>query len=211
MNAPPLAALRALAVVLLFAGLTAPAGAQTTYYWDPSKTGSHWYDYYNNWGTSAGGPYTAIWSNGSGTNTAAFSGVTGGVTALTYDPVTLNGIFALSGSVVSIQDFPDAALLTFAGSAPTIGVDSTSSLNLRLGIAGSNGLNKTGGGTVIFSEGEANVYSGLTTVQNGLISLQKSAMAIPGNLHLNGGSVQSTIPSPTRSRTRAPSRSPPVH
>ncbi len=112
------------------------------------------------WGTS--NPYNTIWNNVTNANdTAVFAGTAGTVTLST--PITAGGLtfnttnYSITGST-----------LTLAGaSSPIINV-STGTSTISSNIAGTNGLEKTGGGTIILS-GTNNTYSGTTTLTAGTL------------------------------------------
>ena len=58
-------------------------------------------------------------------------------------------------------------------------------------ISGSGGINKTGAGTMVLAGGNANTYTGLTTVTAGQLTLNKTAgvNAIAGDIRLAGGTL----------------------
>jgi autotransporter-associated beta strand protein len=63
-------------------------------------------------------------------------------------------------------------------------------------LAGTAGANKTTAGTVTFSGGNANTYTGLTTVSAGILVLGRSTgvVALAGDALVNGGTLQITNP-----------------
>ncbi len=65
-------------------------------------------------------------------------------------------------------------------------------LDIAVAIAGRSALQKTGAGTMRFSGTRANTYSGLTTVNGGILALNKTpgVNAIPATLTIGGGTVR---------------------
>ena len=74
--------------------------------------------------------------------------------------------------------------------------DFQSSGNVTGILAGTAGANKTTAGTVTFSGGNANTYTGLTTVSAGSLVLGRTAgvVALAGDALVNGGTLQITNP-----------------
>lgn len=68
----------------------------------------------------------------------------------------------------------------------------TSSLELSGVLSGPKGVSKIGNGTLTFSGGADNTYSGLTKVENGTLEMVKTANknAIPGDLTITGGTLR---------------------
>ena len=67
-------------------------------------------------------------------------------------------------------------------------VATNAGLNLSGSLSGSGAVTKTGDGTLIFSGASANVYSGVTTVNQGTLALTKSiSNAVPGALIIGDG------------------------
>lgn len=69
--------------------------------------------------------------------------------------------------------------------------DPNASTSLKLIAITNGGVTKTGGGTLQFNGTEANTYTGLTTVSEGVLNLNKTAgtTSIAGNILVNGGSL----------------------
>jgi autotransporter-associated beta strand protein len=78
----------------------------------------------------------------------------------------------------------------------TTAFDFQSSGNIAAVLAGTAGANKTTVGTVTFSGGTTNTYTGLTTVSAGSLVLSKTAgiVALAGDALVNGGTLQITNP-----------------
>ena len=99
-----------------------------------------------------------------------------GALALNH-PLNINGVgFGGEGAVRNIAGANSTTgTVTLAGTS-TIGVDLASSLNINSVISGGgNGVNKLLGGTLRYSGGTANTYTGTTTVFEGTLELNKTA------------------------------------
>jgi autotransporter-associated beta strand protein len=139
-----------------------------------------------NWDAGAS-PHVA-WNN-SNNDTAVFAGTAGIVTLGT--PITVGGlIFNTTGYSIT------GSTLTLAGaSAPVISAGTSITATISGDIAGTNGLEKTGAGTVILS-GTNNTYSGTTTVTAGTLEGRKNSTggASPfgtSTIQLNAGTLNS--------------------
>ncbi len=171
------------------------ASAQSTYFWsgNASTAGGNgtWDTTLTNWSaTGANGTFTLQWSNASN-DTAVFGSTAGTVTLGT--PITAGGLtFNTTGYVVT------GSTLTLAGaSAPIISVSAGTS-TISSDIAGTNGLEKTGGSTTLILSGTNNTYSGTTTISAGILQGNKStpAGASPfgtSTIQLNAGTQLNSI------------------
>lgn len=157
----------------------------TTLYWDtngatPGLGGSGTWDATAaNWTTDAtGSSPTQAWVDG---GNAVFSGAAGAV--------------AVSGTV-------SAGLITFGVNGYSIQngtIDLASGTHINVGtwdatigsILASNGFAKYGTGTLTLTGSDSNTYSGITALIEGTLVLSKEtgAIAIPGNLWIEGTSV----------------------
>jgi fibronectin-binding autotransporter adhesin len=174
---------RVLPALLALAASSAPAAAQTDYFWNaPGGTGP-WDTTTANWRTAGDDPYT--WTS-SGQERANFGGTAGTVTIATGG-VTAYGLnFTASGYTVG------GATLTLAGAGGPISV-STGTATISSVIAGSVGLTKTGAGTLAL--GGANSYSGGTVIEGGTVRFVIPSSGSPfgsGAVTLNpaGGDVR---------------------
>ena len=143
------------------------------------------------WGTVAAGPYATTWDNTTNANDTAVFGSTAGVVAL-GTPITVGGLtFNTTGYSIT------GSTLTLAGaSAPVISAGTSITATISSDIAGTNGLEKTGAGTVILS-GTNNTYSGTTTISAGTLEGRKSTTggASPfgtSTIQLNAGTLTTT-------------------
>ena len=136
-----------------------------------------------NWDAGAS-PHVA-WNN-SNNDTAVFAGTAGTVTLGTG--ITAGGLtFNTNGYIIT------GSTLTLAGtSTPVVNV-STGTTTISSDIAGTNGFEKTGGGTLILS-GTNNTYSGTTTITAGTLEGRLSATSGPSpfgtsTIHLHAGTT----------------------
>ncbi|MGN6556213.1 MAG: autotransporter-associated beta strand repeat-containing protein [Verrucomicrobiota bacterium] len=81
---------------------------------------------------------------------------------------------------------PVLTLATSAG-VPTVSVNNSAATN-RVILGGTQGLVKVGAGSLTL-QGSANSYSGQTVVSNGTLFLNKSSVAIPGDLLIESGAT----------------------
>ncbi|MFA6119566.1 MAG: autotransporter-associated beta strand repeat-containing protein [Parachlamydiales bacterium] len=135
-------------------------------------------------------------------NTAFVSGTTvtvaSGAALEATGGITNNPILSLSGSGVG----GNGALRNISGNntfSNTVGLASpvtiqsdAGTLTLSNVISGAQPLTKSGNGTLLFSGGSSNTYSGLTTISSGTLQLDKTAGldAFAGDALVNGGTLQ---------------------
>ena len=146
-------------LLAVFACISGHAAAATNQYWNIGSTGGD-----GIWGT---GPGDKNWNLAAGAavgnttwadptdNIAVFQDAVGG-TVTVFDPVQTNGL-SQTGANYTL----DAGVITLvpgsAAAAPFIQVQS-GTLTFKTTLAGSNGLLKTGGGTLLLAN--ANSYTG---------------------------------------------------
>jgi autotransporter-associated beta strand protein len=108
--------------------------------------------------------------------------VAAGTLALATFNETVNNLKLTGGTITSTT-----GVLT-----SSTAYDFQSSGNVAGILAGTAGANKTTAGTVTFSGGNANTYTGLTTVSAGSLVLSKTAgvVALAGDALVNGGTLQ---------------------
>ncbi|MFA6286496.1 MAG: PEP-CTERM sorting domain-containing protein [Opitutaceae bacterium] len=130
----------------------------------------------------------AYWSNGStdsawvnaNNDTASFGGTTAyTVTIGSGIAITAGGLTTTNAGTVTISAGNGSSSLTLAGATPTIGGAGTFTLNIA--IQGSDGLAKTGNGTLRFNT--AATYTGNTSTSGGQIVLA-AANALPATTQL---------------------------
>lgn len=148
------------------------------------------------WSTEANWADNEI-ANGAG-NTADFStiNITTANRTVTLDSSRTIGHLKFGDTTPShnwILDASGGSVLTLEVSTGIPGIEvvnQTATLSLEL--AGNQGLTKTGAGTLVLGGGLANAYTGTTTVNDGTLSLGKTAASLDafgGDLHINGGTV----------------------
>jgi autotransporter-associated beta strand protein len=172
---------RRLGAWLIAALLTAAAPAQTTLYWDingntagaggstPSEIWST-SSSEKNWSTSSAGNSGGAqkWTNG---RYAVFSAGTDASGSYT---VTVSGTVQTSG--ITIQEGTPTftgGTINFSDASPDFVVDSGRTATVESIISGSNGLAKSGAGTLVF-DGSAKTYTGTTAVNAGTLRLDSS-------------------------------------
>ena len=108
--------------------------------------------------------------------------------------VATNGTFAMGSNSDTVNNLRlTGGAITGSGTlTSTTAFDFQSSGNIAAVLAGTAGANKTTTGTVTFTGGNANTYTGLTTVSAGSLVLSKTAgvVALAGGALVNGGTLQ---------------------
>ena len=140
----------------------------------------------NRWfNTSAGPPAYQIWNNAPA-DSAIFGNGTAGTYSVTLAvPITVEDItFQTAGYTISsvANQFTLAA-----GSVVTTNAAAT----LDVSLAGTNGFTKEGTAGLTLSGATANVMGGTTVINNGTLTMAKSAGvdSIAGNVTINGGTL----------------------
>ena len=122
----------------------------------------------------------------------------------TLDPLTLNGgttdlaggILILSGDVdaggpagttSSITDTVGGGHIDLDGATRSFTVATGDELDIKVPITGTGGVTAVGPGTVVMQASVANTYTGTTTVLDGTLKLNSTAVAIPGPLVIGDG------------------------
>jgi autotransporter-associated beta strand protein len=121
-----------------------------------------------------GGDGTGITYESSGTATAS----------ITYSGAASGG----TGARLSLNTAPSSTTVFTIADAPAVDPE----LDITVAITGSYALLKSGAGTMRLSGGSANTYNGLTTVNGGILALNKTAgvNAIPAALTISSGMVR---------------------
>lgn len=115
------------------------------------------------WGPS-GGPYTSVWTTG---NDAVFQGTAGTVSVAATGATAHNLTFTTTGFKIS------SGTLTLNAATPTISTGTGITATINSVIAGSAGLTKSGGGTLIL--GGNNSYTGTLAIDAGILSVANLA------------------------------------
>ena len=173
--------LACMACALLVAIASTAQVHAATLTWGTSGTGGT-----GNWDTTSSlwwnGTSNVAWVNANN-DVASFGGTAGTVTlttGITANGLTLNATYTITGNT-----------LTLGGSSPTISGTGTS-VDIRSVLAGTNGLIKSGAGTVNLNPGNGsgtNTFSGNITVNGGsLISVRSTSLGDgAGTITVNSG------------------------
>jgi autotransporter-associated beta strand protein len=142
---------------------------------------------------------TLIYQGGTFTQGGAAVTLASASNALTMRNTTISGAVVLSGGGTVVFDNTNngtailSGTLNMSGSSTTFNIaDGSAATDMNVSGTIANGaVTKTGAGTLAYSGGSANTYSGLTTVTAGTLDLNKTAGvdAIAGNVLINGGVV----------------------
>lgn len=158
---------------------TVGAGATPTGDWRASGGNSD----SNRWNTSSTGLGGTISKWGTGTE-AVFSAGNDATNA--YTVTVLGTINVSSISVEEGSPTFTGSTITFNDASPDFTVGSGLSTTVNSGIAGTNGLNKLGDGTLIFGSSDK-AYTGTTTVSAGILQLNFNQTF--GTVNLAGGEL----------------------
>ena len=180
-----------LGISILLSGLFAPQMAQAADGTWTGTSGATWGTSDVNWSGLSGTPWDS--TNGSG-NTAIFSSganatVSGGSNVYVNN-ITFNANTSL------LYTSPPEAVVTLAGANATINAAAGTTSTIKTVLAGSNGLIKTGGGTVVLEPGDgywANTISGPITINGGqLTSIRATSLGNEaGAITINSGGTLS--------------------
>lgn len=148
-------------------GNTAGAGTTPDGRWATSGSAR------SNWNTNANGTGTpGNWTQNSIAVFSAGTDATGTYEAELRDAIHVDAVIVQEGNVtIGYQNAADT--LTFSDSSPDFIVASGATATVTATIAGTNGLTKSGAGTLIFSD-RAKTYTGNTTVNAGTLRLGAS-------------------------------------
>ncbi len=152
-----------------------------TQYWDTdgattgtSSVGGAWTGAL--WSTNAAGTAaTAAWTSG---NDAVFSAGTNGTGAFI---VTVSGTQNVSS--VSIEEGTvrfNGGTISFSDATPDFTVAAGLTTTVASLIGGTNGITKNGSGTLILSGNGYNTYTGVATITDGMLVLDRSVQALMG-------------------------------
>lgn len=157
--------------------------AQPILYWKTDGSSGTWTS--NNWGTTAGGPFTSGWTSGADAVFNANSSITNvsntpvsNITVANGTTVTLTaaGTFGLGGAVRTF-DIGAGATLTWNGQ--------------NISTAAGTGVIKNGAGTWDIG-GQGNLFPAGLTLNNGTIILGGNNAMGGGTFTVNGGIINST-------------------
>jgi len=181
--------LLSLGISTLLSGLFAPPWVQAADGTWNGSSGATWNTSATNWSGVSGTPWDI--TNGSG-NTAIFSSganatVSGG------SNVYVNNI-TFNANTTLLYTSPPEAVVTLAGANATINAASGTTSTIKTVLAGTNGLIKTGGGTVTLVPGDgwwANTLSGPITINGGnLVSIWSASLGDgAGAITINSGGI----------------------
>ena len=165
-------------------GSTAGAGATPTGSWDTTGSNKVWTS------NSAGTSTTSKWINNSDAVFSAGTDATGSYT-VTVGTVSVNSLNVALGNPTF-----SSGTITFSSTTPNFTVASGSTATVNSDLAGTNGLNKLGAGTLVFGTNDK-TYSGTTTVSAGTLDLAfnqtfSTVSLAGGTLALNSASTTIT-------------------
>jgi fibronectin-binding autotransporter adhesin len=178
-----------LGMSILLSGFLAPQLAQAADGTWNGTNGAIWNTSSTNWTGVSGTPWDL--SNGL-TNTAIFSSganatVSGGIN------IYVNKI-VFSANTSLLYTSPPEAVITLAGANATIDAAAGTSSTIKTVLAGTNGLIKTGSGTVTLEPGDGfwqNTFSGDITINGGnLVSIRSASLGDgAGAININSGGI----------------------
>ncbi len=183
---PPPRPWRILPTIVLLATVASHLGAQTTVYWDtddttagaggatPAGTWKTSGGANKNWSTSAAGTATTtVWTNDDIAVFSAGTDATGSYTVTVASAPTVDSIVIEEGNLT----FNNSSL-TLTGTTPSIDVASGLTATFNTKLLGSNGLVKTGSGTLLLAS-TGNNYTGDTSVSAGTLQVGTGASILP--------------------------------
>jgi autotransporter-associated beta strand protein len=183
--------LLSLGIFILLSGLFAPQLTHADTGTWTGASGATWGTSAVNWSGLSGTPWDI--TNGSG-NTAIFTSganatVSGG------SNVYVNNI-TFNANTTLLFTSPPEAVVTLAGANATINAATGTTSTIKTVLAGSNGLIKTGGGTVVLEPGDgwwSNTFSGPITINGGqLTSIRAASLGDgAGAITINSGGTLS--------------------
>ena len=183
--------LLSLGISILLSGLFAPQMAQAVDGTWNGSSGATWNNSATNWSGVSGTPWDI--TNGSG-NTAVF-GSGANATVSGGSNVYVNNI-TFNANTTLLYTSPPEAVVTLAGANATINAATGTTSTIKTVLAGTNGLIKTGSGTVILEPGDgywANTISGPITINGGqLTSIRAASLGNgAGAITINSGGTLS--------------------
>ena len=180
-----------LGISILLSGLFAPQMAQAADGTWTGTNGATWDTSAVNWSGLSGTPWDI--TNGSG-NSAIFSSGANATVSGGSNVYVNNITFNTNTSLLYTS--PPEAVITLAGANATINAATGTTSTIKTVIAGTNGLIKTGGGTVILEPGDgfwANTLTGDITINGGqLTSIRATSLGDgAGAITINSGGTLS--------------------
>ena len=176
----------AIGLLALSAALSLPLRAQTTLYWDtnghssgaggssPSGTWKNSGSGNDNWTTNANGTSnTQVWLANAIAVFSAGTSATGSYTVTVSSTQGVDSIRIDEGTPTFTS-----GTLTLTGDVPSISVASGRTATFATKIAGSNGLVKTGAGTLVLTNA-SNSYTGDTVVSAGTLRVGSTSTVLP--------------------------------
>lgn len=174
-----------------------PAGAQSALYWDingatagagGATPNGGWSTAATNWSTAtAGNVATGAWVNGSTAVFAAGTDATGSYAINLANDLAAAGLTYRGGTASSQLTLSGANILTLTGTTmPQVTVDANTTLSVNTVVAGTDGLLKSGAGTLALA-GINNTYTGGTVIAGGTLGISSD-----GSLGNSAGGVTLT-------------------
>lgn len=182
----------AFGLFLALAATALPLSAQTTLYWDtngsssaaggasPSGTWKNSGSGNDNWTTNANGTSsTQVWLANAIAVFSAGTTATGTYTVTVSSTQSVDSIRIDEGTVTF-----NSGTLTLTGDVPSISVASGRTATFATKLAGSNGLVKTGAGTLYLTNA-SNSYTGDTVVSAGTLRVSSTSTVLPSGTALS--------------------------
>ncbi|MDF7823617.1 autotransporter-associated beta strand repeat-containing protein [Pontiellaceae bacterium B12227] len=155
-----------IAAVVLTLGLVAPGFSQQTQTWIPTGATDNWNATDNNWDAGV------AWTNN---NDATFGGTAETIavteTGIIFNDITFNSGYTIADGAGTLLLGNDQASTISVAS----GVTATIAETIGNNAAGASGLTKSDAGTLVLNG--ANTYTGTTTIDQGVLTLQGDAFS----------------------------------
>jgi hypothetical protein len=154
-------------------------------FWDPARVSGDWNTTTAIWGTSAGGPYTSTWVNGS---SPALNAAPGGSTATLTAPVTTSEIFFYQGNFTIAQGSGGSLAVAESTFVLNTGTGSTNNLLINTPVLGAAFIEFANTGV---GSGMAGIYLNADNAFSFLVSVNSNTRLAIGTADPAVGPVRS--------------------